>query len=206
MQLKDTCAEGDGDRNNINKKRLLLYFKSSNSFTKYSIEMFTSIAQIEAIVSEEMAERLTWGCFVNWHGGEGKNIANDAAQEICNDSSKDVVKGMGANKTTKAILRASQSGAGVHEIKWSFDKATNIHRVSHTHSARSSVEHELMMLQDLRKLRPFRVMSGRCHAHFPDIAISTTANLGVESCSLGWKGTRTKLEGPFSQDSFIMYV
>ena len=26
---------------------------------------------------------------VNWQGGEGKNIANDAAQEICNDSSKD---------------------------------------------------------------------------------------------------------------------
>ena len=141
--------------------------------------MFTSIAQIEAIVSEEMAERLTLGRFVNWHGGEGKNIANDAAQEICNDSSKDVVKGMGTNKTTKAILRASQSGAGVHEIKWSFDKATNIHRVSQTHSARSSVEDELMMLQDLRKLRPFRVVSGRCHAHFPDIAISTTANLDV---------------------------
>ena len=140
--------------------------------------MFTSIAQIEAIVSEEMAERLTWGRFVNWHGGEGKNIAN-GAQEICNDSSKDNVKGMGANKTTKAILRASQSGAGVHEIKWSFDKATNIHRVSQTHSARSSVEDELMILQDLRKLRPFRVVSGRCHAHFPDTAISTTANLDV---------------------------
>ena len=88
MQLKDTCAEGDGDRNNLDKKRLLLYFKSSNSFTKYSIEMFTSIAQIEAIVSEEMAEHLTWGRFVNWHGGEGKNIGNDAAQEICNDSPK----------------------------------------------------------------------------------------------------------------------
>ena len=56
-----------------------------------------------------------------------KNIANDAAQEICNDSSKDVVKGMGMgmNKTTKAILRASKSGAGVHEIKWSLDKATS---------------------------------------------------------------------------------
>ena len=35
------------------------------------------------------------------------------------------------------------------------------------------------MLQDLRKLRHFRVVSGRCHAHFPDIAISTTANLDV---------------------------
>ena len=136
----------------------------------YSIEMFTSIAQIEAIVPKEMAE---------WHGGEGKNIANDAAHEICNDSSKDVVKGMGMNKTTKAILRAFQSGAGVHEIKWSFDKATNIHRVSQTHSARSSVEDELMMLQDLRKFCSFKVVSGRCHAHFPDIAISTTANLDV---------------------------
>ena len=83
------------------------------------------------------------------------------------------------NKTTIAILRASQSVAGVYEIKWSFDKATNIHRVSQTHSARSSVEDELMMLQDLRKLRPFRVVSGRCHTHFPDIAISTTAILDV---------------------------
>ena len=37
----------------------------------------------------------------------------------------------------------------------------------------------LMMLQDLRKLHPFRVVSGRYHAHFPDIAISPTANLDV---------------------------
>ena len=92
MQLKDTCAEGDGDRNKINKKRFLLYFKSWNSFKKYSIEMFTSIAQIEAIVLEEMAQWLTRGRFVNWHDGEIKNIANDAALEICNDSSKDILR------------------------------------------------------------------------------------------------------------------
>ena len=42
-----------------------------------------------------------------------------------------------------------------------------------------SAEDELMMLQDLRKPCPFRVVSGSCHAHFPDIAISTTANLDV---------------------------
>ena len=28
MQMKDTCAEGDGERNDLNMKRLLLYFKS----------------------------------------------------------------------------------------------------------------------------------------------------------------------------------
>jgi len=179
MQLIDTCAEGDGARNNINKKRLLLYFKSTNSFSKYAIEMFTSIAQIEAIVSEQMAERLTWERFVNWHGGLGKNIAKDTAQEVCVKVSKDVVKGMGANKTEKSILRASMSGPGVYDIKSSFDKATNIHKRSHAHSTRSSVEDEMMMLADLRKLRPFTVVSGRSHQHFSDIEISSTSSLDM---------------------------
>ena len=61
MQLKDTCAEGDGDRHNINKKRLLSYFYSASSFSKYAIEMFTSISQGEVLASEELAQRLSWG-------------------------------------------------------------------------------------------------------------------------------------------------
>ena len=113
---------------------------------------------------------------------------------------------MGAKKMAKAILRASQSGVGVHEIKWSLEKATNIHRVCQTHSAQSSVEDELIMLQDLRKLHPFRVVSGRYHAHFPDTAISPTANLEVGELFTWLKGPRNKLEGPFSQYSFITYV
>ncbi len=44
MQLIDTCKEGDGVRSSINKKRLLLYFKSG-SLNNYSVEMFTSIAR-----------------------------------------------------------------------------------------------------------------------------------------------------------------
>ena len=77
MQLIDTCKEGDGERSMISKKRLLMYFKSSNSFKNYSVEMFTWIAQIKSLCSEEMAHRLKWGRFVNWNGGEGKNIACD---------------------------------------------------------------------------------------------------------------------------------
>ena len=126
MQLIDTCTEGDGLRNNISKKRLLLYFKSSGSFNNYSIEMFTSIAQIEALTSEEMAHRLTWGRFVNWHGGQGKNIACDMAQEICNRVSKDVVRGMGPNKTPKAMQRASKAAAGIQQIIKNFNDASKI--------------------------------------------------------------------------------
>ena len=53
------------------------------------------------------------------------------------------------------------------------------------------------MLQDLRKLRPFRVVSGRCHAHFPDIAISTKANLDVGE-QFTWLETRTKWKVPLA--------
>ena len=35
MQMKDACAKGDGERNNINLNK---YFKSHSSFTKYAIE------------------------------------------------------------------------------------------------------------------------------------------------------------------------
>ena len=63
-------------------------------------------------------------------------------------------------------MSCGQVDNGLKSIKWSFNKATNIHRVSQTHSAQRSVEDELTMVQDLRKLHP---VTGRCHAHFPDI-------------------------------------
>ena len=43
-----------------------------------------------------------------------------------------------------------------------------------------------VMLQDLRKLHPFRLVSGRYHAHFPDIAISTSANLYIVGELFTW--------------------
>ena len=61
MQLTDTCAEGDGDRNNVNQNHLLSYFFRFNSFSKYALEMSTSIAQVKALLSEEVAHRVTWG-------------------------------------------------------------------------------------------------------------------------------------------------
>ena len=51
MQLKDTAAEGDGDRNIINQKLLFSIFKSLNSYSKYALEMFVSIAQFECLLT-----------------------------------------------------------------------------------------------------------------------------------------------------------
>ena len=102
-------------RSNVNKTRLLLYFKSG-SLNNYSVEMFMAIAQIEALASEEMAHRLTWGRFIDWHGGLGKNITCDMVQEIRNRVSKEVLREMGPNKTLKAMTRALKAAAGLQQI------------------------------------------------------------------------------------------
>ena len=63
-----------------------------------------------------MTYRLTWGRFIDWHGGLGKNIACDMAQEIRNRVSKEVVREVGPNKTLKAMTPASKAAAGLQQI------------------------------------------------------------------------------------------
>ena len=101
--MKDTAAEGDGDRNLINQKLLLTIFKSLGQYSKHAIEMFHSIAQMEVMLPKKQAEEFKWGFFTNWSGGEGMNIEDDLVQEICNRLSKEIVQRMGANKTIDSI-------------------------------------------------------------------------------------------------------
>ena len=101
MQMKDTAAEGDGNRNLINQKLLLSVFKSMGAYSKYAIEMFVSIAQIECLLTPRLSEQFKWGFFVNWRGGFGKNIEDDLAQEISNRCSKSIVQRQGQKQNSE---------------------------------------------------------------------------------------------------------
>ena len=142
--------------------------------------MFTAIAQIEALASEEMAHRLTWGRFINWHGGLGKNIACDMAQEICNRVSKEVVREMGPNKTSKAMTRASKAAAGLQQIVQRMSNTLHLRNVSHVHSHSSSKEDEMLMASDLRTLKPFNRKPGRCHPTFKLMEVSPTSMVDMK--------------------------
>ena len=101
--MKDTSAEGDCERNLINQKLLLSVFKSLGLYSKYALEMFTSIAQIECLLTPRRSEEFKWGFFVNWRGGEGKNIEDDLAQEISNRVSKGIVQRLYIHRPTLNI-------------------------------------------------------------------------------------------------------
>ena len=82
MNWIDAVSEGDGERCNRMRKRLMLYFKLHSTYSKYAIELFTNIAQTEYLMTPQLAHRVTWGKFVNWRGGTGHNIEGDLVREI----------------------------------------------------------------------------------------------------------------------------
>ena len=63
---------------------------------------------------------------------------------------------MGANKTEKAIERASKAFGGVSVIVEAFEKQVNIHPKSGSHTHKSSADDEKLISRDLRSLRPFK--------------------------------------------------
>ena len=180
LQLKDTSREGDGTRASVNEKVLMSHFKSQNTYSKYALEMLTSVAQKELILSPRLAEVVRRERFVNWRGGAGNNMDDDTAIEICNCLTKSMVRDMGANKTEHEINMVPRASVGIKNIISNFDDVSHIVPNSSKHTVRSSYKDELNMTQDLRKIRPFRRASGRQHPSFPTISKSALSGLNME--------------------------
>lgn len=56
-------------------------FKATGAYSKYAIEMFVSIAQVEWLLIA-LTKEFKRGFFLNWNGGEGNNIEDNLAQLI----------------------------------------------------------------------------------------------------------------------------
>ena len=65
LQLKDTANITDGERNLINQKMLLIMFRSMSNYSKYAIEMFVSVVQMEYMLPPKLCEEFKWGFFSN---------------------------------------------------------------------------------------------------------------------------------------------
>ncbi|CAB3983666.1 Hypothetical predicted protein [Paramuricea clavata] len=100
-------------------------------------------------------------------------------QEICNRVSKDIVKEMRANKTPKAMMRASKAAAGVDQIVKRVNEVSNIKPASQSYTHKETSNEEVMMFQDLQKLQPFNTKKGRYHHNFKEIVVSPTSSVNM---------------------------
>ena len=88
---------------------------------------------------------------------------------------------MGANKTSKAIKRLSVAEGGIMEIVNKFDLATGIEAKSSSHSHKSSLKDENIIISDHLRLKPFEIIDGRQHEGFPAASSDTLSTLNYEA-------------------------
>lgn len=161
MQMIDTVHEGDGKRLIVIVKYLLLMFKAKSNYSKYAIETMRFITQVKCTLTAQMAARVINDRFVNPSGKPGHNMETDIAMEHTIKGTKVLINGMGANKTQKAVKRATSSLGGVRCICHSYDKNSDITPNSTAHSRKTAKADGLCMVQDLKNLQPFKAIPGR---------------------------------------------
>ena len=73
-------------------------------------------------------------------------------------------------KQKKAVNRATKAAGGQRQIVEIFHEQTRVsaESSSHTHTHRSSERDEQIIQQDLRRLRPFKIVPSEMHPSFPD--------------------------------------
>lgn len=167
--IKDAVHEGNGDRLLTLHKQLLFHFKSVPGFNSYAVEILISVVQNLVFLSPAQSHQCIWASTANWKGGAGKNIEIDLLQENRNRDLKKMIKGMGANKTDKAIEMASRAVGGSQQIVENFDYMVYRDGHSSLHSYASSIKDEEIVYSDLRILKPFSIKPKRKHTSFGNI-------------------------------------
>ena len=110
----------------------MLHFHAERR-TKYSLEALVLQFQL-ASLPPDLVHQLTWGRFVNTHGGPGRNIPCDLHNEHINRLFKEMVGNMGANFTPESSTRAARSVTTLEKMSKKFDHETGIHPELSAHS------------------------------------------------------------------------
>ncbi len=168
MEFTDAWSEGDGVRVLRCWKVLLLHFFAGRR-TKYALEALRIQVQL-ATLSPHMVHQLTWGRFVNTHGGNGRNIPCDLHNEHVNKQFKGIIRNMGANFTETASTRAARSVTTISHLVESFDSQLGIHPESSAHSRKSDEKDIKSIVTALQNQKILEVQTEpRCHSGFKTI-------------------------------------
>ncbi len=165
MEFTDAWSEGDGVRVLRCWKVLLLHFFAARR-TKYALEALRIQVQL-ATLSPDLVHQLTWGRFVNTHGGNGRNIPCDLHNEHVNKQFKGIIRNMGANFTETASTR---SVTKISHLVESFDSQMGIHPESSAHSRKSDEKDIKSIVTALQNQNILAVQTEpRCHSRFKRI-------------------------------------
>jgi len=161
--LDDMIKAGDADRMTICVKRLLPTFIGISSYrSKYALECVNFLTKTEILLNQQNADRIKLQAFVNNKGEPGHNKAADMQQENNIKAVKTVIKGLGAGKSDKAMLRVSKAAPVVASISDNLERSLGIDPPSQKNRTGKNLEDDHSNLHvSLRIIRPFRLVPGR---------------------------------------------
>lgn len=133
MQLQDAIHEGDITRTNVVLKTMTPFFYSHSVLSKYFTECIDYILKTEIILPPSLSLQVRAGSFVNIHGGMGKNKAADMHKENEVKLLKDLIRGLGANKTEKSIIAMSKAAPVISSIANNFDTMLSMKKITTKH-------------------------------------------------------------------------
>ena len=177
IEFQDAIKEGDIFRCNICLKMMIPFFYGHSARSKYFVECIDYILKTEVLLPPLLAMRCRLGSFVNPHGGAGNNKPADMQQENNILVLKDVIKGLGAGKTDKAIVRASLAAPVVDAITEQYKKMLGIHLRNGRHVKKSNMQDVTAVVGLASALDPFAFFAGRIMPHYRHIRKSAYARI-----------------------------
>ena len=161
----DAWKEGDGERILRLWKIMMLHFRAEKK-NKYALEALRLQFQV-ATLPPHLSHQLTWGRFINTHGGKGRNLPCDLHNEHINKLFKDIIANMGANFTKTASTWAARSVSSLERLSTGFDKQAGIHPEATAHGRRSDEKDVKIVVDVLKKAKVLEVIEKRSHRMFP---------------------------------------
>ena len=180
LEMDDTAKAGDITRVVPNCMNAIPLFFSHSRLSKYFVENIDYILKCEFLLSPLQRLRVLEGSFVNLRGGANNNMEADLMQENSVRVVKNLIKQLGANKTTSAIDRTSAAAETIKAVTDGLDCFISSRKTSSKHKVSSSFNDEQLLAKSVRKLRPFRVKAGRKCEGFKDIPASPFSGIDLQ--------------------------
>ena len=161
FHMEDTAKEGDPDRLISNLKYSSLFFYSHSRLSHYLTDCIDFIIKTQYLLSPQSALRVLEGAFVNLKGGAGGCVETDLKVEHTVRLRKTLIRALGANKSEKAMVRATSAADAVGVVCDAMDQALHVKQKSARHSKRSSDKDRQQLAELYNELEPFAHTPGR---------------------------------------------
>ncbi|XP_033730974.1 uncharacterized protein LOC117320505 [Pecten maximus] len=161
LQMKDALHEGDIYRINVILKQMIPFFYSHSAMSKYLTECIDYILKTEHTLSQQMSMKVRAASVVNPTGGIGNNKAADLQKENEVKYLKELIRGLGANKTEMAIVNVTRAAPVIASVCDAFDEQTKVKNLKSTHKVRSRSDDTSALLKTLQKLDIWSIHGGR---------------------------------------------